>query len=255
MQKNRRSLSSLISHLSSLQRKTASRFTLIELLVVIAIIAILASMLMPALTQARERAKASNCLSQQKQIIFAYQSYMSNNDGWCLPVYHDVGGGSWGNRLVNGKYLNNKWILVCPRRDDPTAGMTGSNYGIGLNYATFGLKSTNPVSKRFYVRESELNRYNNNSKLIVFVDVPFSAQATNCNGYYGVVSQGILELTTNLNAYHMISVRHSMTCNVAFFDGHGAGLQVGDVKKKVHWYPRFSCSELTWSFVNTGAWL
>ena len=252
MQKNSRSL--FISDLSSPKPETACRFTLIELLVVIAIIAILASMLMPALQQARERANASNCLSQQKQIIFAYQSYMSNNDGWCLPVYHNVGG-SWGNRLVTGKYLNNKWILVCPRKDDPAAGLSGSDYGIGLNYATFGLNSTNPPppSVRFYVKESEITRYNNNSKLITFVDVPFSGQATNCNGYYGVVSQGILELTTNLNAYHMISVRHSLACNVAFFDGHGAPLQVGDVKKRVHWYPRFDTRALTWSFLNTGS--
>ena len=131
----------------------------------------------------------------------------------------------------------------------------GGNYGIGLNYGSFGLtfNVAELGTKWVMVKDASISKFNNNSNLVTFIDTPMATEAKNCNSYYGKVFQGIFEVTKNKEAYHMISIRHNMAANVAFYDGHAGSLREMEVRKKVHWNPEHNDSTDQFTFTNTGS--
>ena len=102
-----------------LRRVKLRIFTLIELLIVVAIIAILAAMLLPALSKAREKAKAISCLNSCKQIGIGLHNYLGISNDTLPPSYNSSINSYYAPHIISAAVFEapallsqNKWIMT-----------------------------------------------------------------------------------------------------------------------------------------------
>ncbi|WP_288560608.1 H-X9-DG-CTERM domain-containing protein [uncultured Victivallis sp.] len=202
------------------------KFTLIELLVVIAIIAILASMLLPALNKARERANTTRCLSNEKQMGMGTSMYLTDNSDFFMlyQTPYAVADGNkrvWAELLSDGRYVN-RAVFACPALQSPKvqtnytpSGMVYTGYGYNFRHIGSNMGISN--SDKSTAKLSQLRRPS-----IGYMTMDTNRGPGSDLGLYRIVEV----LSSNPASSGRPDPRHGGGVNILYVDGHVAWMKV-----------------------------